>query len=184
MQPRDSMIDPFTPAYGVLSQNSLQHLQDLLAAHPPAFNQAADHSHMLHHRRLPRNRLRLGAPRPGFTLPVLDALLELAGILAVILRTPLRGRSLAAGLLAAKRTTQILATSIARVSEKKDPAMPAPGQASSQEGLGSQDRSQQQIILQHHGGHRAPAIPVGPELEMLLDPYCKKPKLSLRMLIS
>ena len=53
MQPRDSMVDPFTPSYGVLSQNSGQHLQDLPPTHPPALNQAADHSHVLHHRRFP-----------------------------------------------------------------------------------------------------------------------------------
>ena len=49
--------------------------------------------------------------------------------------------------------------------------------------LGAQDRSQQHIILQHQGGDRAPAIPIRPELKMLRDPDCKKPKLSLRMLM-
>jgi hypothetical protein len=84
---------------------------------------------------------------------------------------------------ATKGATQIMSAGIAWMSQEKDAAMPAPGQAGSQAGLGAQNRSQQQIILQHQGGHRAPAIPVRPELKLLLDPDCKKPKLSLRMLM-
>ena len=86
---------------------------------------------------------------------------------------------LAMGFLAAKRTPQVTTTGVAWMGKKENAAMPAPGQTGSQPGLGSQNRSQQQIILQHQGGRRAPAIPVRPELKMLLDPDCKKPKLSL-----
>jgi len=50
------------------------------------------------------------------------------------------------GFSAAEGTTQVVAFSIAGMGEKKDPAMPAPGQASSQKGLGSQNRSQQKIV--------------------------------------
>jgi hypothetical protein len=60
--------------------------------------------------------------------------------------------------------------------------VPAPFQAGAQTGLGSHHRSQQKIILQHQGGRRAPVIPVRPELKMLRDLDCKKPKLSLIML--
>jgi hypothetical protein len=88
------------------------------------------------------------------------------------------------GLPTSKGTTQVMAAvGVAWMSQEKYAAMPAPGQAGSQAGLGAQNRSQQQIILQHQGGCRAPAIPVRPELKMLLDPDCKKPKLSLRMLM-
>jgi hypothetical protein len=48
--------------------------------------------------------------------------------------------------------------------------------------LGPQHRSQQPVILQHQGGHRAPTIPIRPKLKMLRDPGCKRPKPSLRML--
>jgi hypothetical protein len=40
------------------------------------------------------------------------------------------------GCSAAEGTTQVFASGIAGMGEKKDPAMPAPGQASSQKGLG------------------------------------------------
>jgi hypothetical protein len=86
------------------------------------------------------------------------------------------------GFLAAKRTPQVTPAGVAGMGEEENAARPAPAQAGSQAGPGSQNRSQQQIILQHQGGRRAPAIPVRPELKMLLDPDCKKPKLSLRML--
>jgi hypothetical protein len=69
------------------------------------------------------------------------------------------------------------------VREKKDPAMPAAGQARAQTRLGSQSGSQQQITLQYQTGYRALSIPVEAELKMLLNPDCKKPKFSLRMLM-
>jgi hypothetical protein len=47
--------------------------------------------------------------------------------------------------------------------------------------LGPQDRPQQHVMLQDPGGYRAPTVPVVPELKMLRDPDCKRPKLSLRM---
>ena len=55
MQPSDSMIDFLAPAYALLSQHSGQHLQNLRPAHPPAFDEAGDQAHMLHHRRIPRD---------------------------------------------------------------------------------------------------------------------------------
>ena len=47
--------------------------------------------------------------------------------------------------------------------------------------FGPQNRSQNHIIFQHQGGHRALPIPLGPKLKMLRDLDCKKPKLWLRM---
>jgi hypothetical protein len=66
---------------------------------------------------------------------------------------------------------------------EENAAMPAPGQAGAQAGLGSKNRSQQQIVLQDQGAHRPLAVPVRPELEKPLDPDCKKPKLPLKMLM-
>ena len=87
------------------------------------------------------------------------------------------------GLPATEGTAQVVPTGIARVGEEENTAVPAPGQALAQMRLGVQDRSQQHIILQHQGGYRALAVPVLPELKALRDPDCKRPKLSLRMLM-
>jgi hypothetical protein len=66
--------------------------------------------------------------------------------------------------------------------EEKDPAMPAPGQASSQQPPGSEDRSQQYVIFQNQSPHPLPSIPLGRKLEILRDLNCKKPRLSLKIL--
>jgi hypothetical protein len=79
-------------------------------------------------------------------------------------------------------TTQIVPTGIARMGHEENPAVPTPGQAGAQLRLGAQHRSQQQIILQHQPAHRAPAVPVGSKLKMLLDLDGKKPKPSLKIL--
>jgi hypothetical protein len=180
------MIDPSHPNHAVLSHHSGQHLQDLLPTHPPAFNQTDHHPYMLDHRPVAPGRvirLRSGASPRRFAFVVLDGLLDPASLPAVILDTPLRGLSFAVGFLAAKGTAQILPTGVAGMGEKENPAMPAPVQASSQNGLGPQNRPQEPIIFQHQGGYRTAAIPVRPKLKMLPDPDCKKPKLSLKMLM-
>jgi hypothetical protein len=180
-----------------LSQNSPQHLQNLPPTHPPAFDQADHHPHILDHGLIPLGANRLRFQPPGFgslrqlrerdwRSPSLveGTLLGLAPGIPVILNAPKRGLLLAMGLPTTKGTAQVVAAAgVAWMSQEKNAAMPAPGQAGSQAGLGSQNRSQQQIILQHQGGCRAPVIPVRPELKLLLDPDCKKPKLSLRMLM-
>ena len=101
---------------------------------------------------------------------------------AVIGRAALRGSLLAVGFPAAEGATHIMAPGIARVGEEENAAMPAPGQAGTQIRLGSQNGSQQPVILQDQRGHRILAIPIGLELKMLGDLDCKKPKLPLRML--
>jgi hypothetical protein len=50
-------------------------------------------------------------------------------------------------------------------------------------GMGPQDRPQDDIILKDEIAGLAPAVPVRPILEMPLEPYDKKPRLSLRMLM-
>jgi hypothetical protein len=180
-----------------LSQNSLQHLQNLPPAHSPAFDQADHHPHILDHGLIPlgENWLRFQPPGSGslrqlrgrdWRSPFLveGALLGLAPRIPVILNAPARGLLLAMGLPTTKGTAQVVAAvGVAWMSQEKNAAMSAPAQADSQAGLGAQNRSQQQIILQHQGGRHAPAIPVRSELKLLLDPDCKKPKLSLRMLM-
>jgi hypothetical protein len=188
------MIDLSASGLAVLSQNFGQHLQDLPPAHRPAFNQAADHAHMLDHWLIPLGRALLRLPglrnlrrfrgRDQSALVIEGALLRPAIFRSVILNASPGRLLFAVGLPAAKGTAQVVAAlGIAGMGQKENAALPAPGQAGSQSWLGSQYRSQQQIILQHQGGHRATAIPIHPELKMPLDPDCKKPKLSLRMLM-
>ena len=183
MQPADNMIDSPAPDHAVLSQDSIQHLQDLLQAHSSTFDQTDHPADMLDHR--PRARgggIRFGWGHRRFALAVLDGLFDLAGVPTVILDTPPCGLLLAAGLLAAKRTTQVLAPGIAWIGEEKNPAMPAAAQASAQAGLGFQNRSQEQVILQDQSGDLISSIPLRIKLEILRDPNCKKPKFSLTML--
>jgi hypothetical protein len=133
------MIDSPAPDHAVLSQDPDEHLQDLPQAHPPAFNQTDHSADMLEHRPRARGRgirLRLGLGDRRFAFAVLDGSFDLAGLSTVILDTALSGLLLAVGLLAAERTTQILAPGIAWIGQEKDPAMPAAAQASAQAGLG------------------------------------------------
>jgi hypothetical protein len=94
------------------------------------------------------------------------------------------------GLTAAERTAQILAfaarhvlaTGIAGIGEKKDPAVPTPDQAPTPMRLASQYRSQNLVVLQDWLPYLRPAIPVLGRLKIGRDRYCKKAKLSLKML--
>ena len=95
----------------------------------------------------------------------------------------MRGLLLAVGLPAAEGATQLVpVVGVAWMSQKENPAMPAPAQAGSQPRLGPQNGTQEQIILQNQGDYATVAIPVRPKLKMLRNPDCKKPKLWLRML--
>ena len=185
MQPGDSLIYFFAADHALLSQYFGQHLQDIRQAYPAAFDEAGDHPHMLHHGRLPRDLtlLRFGHGPSRFAFAVLDAFLALAVLPTVIIDTASRGLSLAVGFLAAERTTQVFAAGIARMSEEKDAAMPAPAQARSQVRPGFENRSQEDIVLQDQSGNLIPAIPLRTKLEILRDLDCKKPKLSLRIVI-
>jgi len=49
--------------------------------------------------------------------------------------------------------------------------------------MGSQNRPQDDIILQDEIADLAPAVPVRLKLKTRLDPYGKKPRLSLRILM-
>ncbi len=151
-----------------------------LTSFPVLFN----HHHGQFHTPLNEDHAKLTrSENRNSTLPIAEgALLDLTVGVAVAGGTAPSGLLLAVGLPAAKGTTQVLPAGIARMGEQENTAVPAPGQAGSQVRLGAQHRSQEQIILQYQGGYRPPTIPVHPKLKMLRNPYCKKPKLSLRML--
>lgn len=185
-----NIVDPPAAHEAVLSQSSRQHLQDFVPAHPPPLDQARHHPHVLHYLRLQLARSGLRFPRrirrpSSFlpALPVLDSLLLPALLGAVISGAAARGIPLAVDLAAAKGTTQVLATGVAWMGEEEYPAMPAALQAPSQVGLGSQNRPQDDVILKDETAGLAPAVPVRPELKTPLDPYCKKPRFSLMMLM-
>jgi hypothetical protein len=193
MQPAHSLIDFAAADHGALSPNALEHLDDLGAADRSSLDQADHHAHIRQHPRVPLNRTAVlwgwasrGAIAvclgPG-ALAVEGALLLLANRIPVISDTPEGGLLLALSAPAAKGATQVSATGITRVREKKDPAMPAPGQAASQPGLGSKHRSQQHVILQHQSGHPLGSIPLRSKLEIRRDLNCKKPRLSLKVLM-
>ena len=55
------MIDFPAADHGVLSQNSLEHLEDLCPAHRSSLDQADHHPHILQHQRIPPGRTLLGA---------------------------------------------------------------------------------------------------------------------------
>jgi len=135
------MIDFAEAAQGVLSQNSLEHLDNLCAVHRASLDQAYQHAHILQHQRIPPGRTilgRWGAGRSGAiavriglcALAVQRALLFLAYRITIIGDTAHSGLLRAMNCPAAKGTTQVFAASITPMSQEKDPAMPAPGQAS------------------------------------------------------
>jgi hypothetical protein len=67
--------------------------------------------------------------------------------------------------------------------DEEDPTMPAPGQASPQMRLSPKNRPQDEIVLENEPGYLVPAVPPCQELEMFLDLYGKKARVSLMMLM-
>ena len=65
MEPDQSVIDFPEADQGVLSQNSLQHLEDLCPAHRASLDQADRHAHILQHQRIPPGRTVLERPGAG-----------------------------------------------------------------------------------------------------------------------
>jgi len=198
------MIDLSATAYAALPQNAEQHLPELLQADRTRFDQADHHPHLLDQLRV----LRLGQSRGDLggarstgwlwrgrrrwvaqdldlaALPLVLAPLVLAplGVLVIGGAAP-NGLPPPVLLLAAKRAAQVAAPGVAGMREKKDAAMPATAQALAQVRLGAQSRSQEHVILSNQRGHCGLSIPAPPELKKLRDPYCKKPKLSLKVLM-
>jgi hypothetical protein len=117
----------------------------------------------------------------------LDALLQFPFLGAVIGHAAAGGPPLAVRRSAAEGTAQVPAlpftTGVAWVGEEEYPAMLAASQAAPQVGMGSQRRPQDDVVRQDEIAGLAPAVPVGPELKMRRDPYGKKPRVSLMMLM-
>jgi hypothetical protein len=162
IEPGDSMIEFAAAAHGVLSQDSLPHPQHLAAADPSAFDQTDRHAHILDDAGVRSGRVVLGRGElwaslssstsrraTRFALAVEYALLFLVIRITVVVDAPLGGPLPAMGLTTAEGATQVFPTGIARMGEKKDSAMPAPSQALSQKGLGSQNRSEDQIVSEN-----------------------------------
>ena len=82
----------------------------------------------------------------------------------------------------ARAAGEIPAPRIARIGEKEDAAVPTAGQAPSPVRLLAQERSQNLVVLQDARPDCRPAIPVPGKRKLRRDRYCKKAKLSLRML--
>jgi hypothetical protein len=184
------MIDFTAATYAVLSHHPLKHLQHLAPPNFTAFNQADDHPHVIDQDEVRFQRLVLGGRDQGaglsgflasaFALGIEHLFLFL--VLAVMGNTPLGGLLLPVRFPATKGTAQVTAAGITRMGEKKDPAMPAPSQASSQKRLGSQNRSQQEIVLQDQRADLSPSIPIYLEPKICCNGDCRNPRLSLKML--
>lgn len=87
-------------------------------------------------------------------------------------------------LFTAKGTTQVLTVGITWMGKEEDMAMLTALQAPPQVGVGSQNRPQHDIILKDEiTAGIAPVVPIRSKFEMLRDPYGKKPKLSLMILM-
>ncbi len=198
------MIDSSAPREGALSPNFLEHLQDFCPVHRATLDQADHHPHIAEQPWMGRPEIALRHPKtsrcrwwwwwrwsrrrrlPVSFLPVplpVELLFALFALGPTIIGSSSdRGLSPTVSFLAAKGTTQVFPTAITRMSQKKDPAVPASDQASSQERLGSQNRSQQHVILQHQSSHFPTSIPLRQKLEVLRDLSCQKPKIWLWML--
>ncbi len=205
MQPGDNMIDLPAASHAALTQNPQQHLPNLFQADRALLNETDHRAHMLDQLRILRRRQSFGhlhrawclrgRRRPGrsgririedlnlSTPPLILPPLVLPSLFAlVILGAAPDGLSAPVFPLAAESTAQVAAPGIAGISEEKNPAMPATAQAFAQVRLGAQHRSQEHVILQNHRPDVPLSVPSPPELEELRDRYCKKPKLSLRVL--
>ncbi len=170
----------------------LQHLFDLVEAHPTPLNQARDHAHIPHDRRSNIIRIRadlrllridiiLGAHQVASAIQ--DALSAAALLVTVVRRTAPRGFALSMCLTAAKGTAQVCAITVGEIGEEENPAMPATLQVAPQVGLASQNRSLSLIVFQNKIANLALAIPVRSKLKISFDLYCKKPSVSLMMLM-
>jgi len=84
----------------------------------------------------------------------------------------------------AEGTPQIGTPAVARVGEKEDPALKAPGQARPKPGFGMQDGTQDEVVLLDQLAHALLMVPIRAEIEMPLDRYGKKPRRSLNRLMA
>jgi len=203
IEPGHSVVDPPPPGHAGLSQNVRQQLPDLPATEVSPFDPTDHHPDMRHHRLWPpgaggsgRSARRYGRWGQGCAAAGGGAALVEVPLLPAPLRTLVIGDAaggrllLAVGFPAAKGAAQVPARAageipaprIARIGEKEDAAVPTAGQAPSPVRLLAQERSQNLVVLQDARPDCRPAIPIPGKLKLRRDRYCKKAKLSLRML--
>ncbi len=140
MQPGDNLIDPGGSNHGVLSHRPPEHLHDLVESDGAALDETDQQADVQEDRPGPRGEgfgrgSRGGGDRRdrGFAAPgVEEALLQFAGLVPVIGAAAPIGLVPTKGLATTEGTAKIVSTSIARVSEKEDPAVPTAGQAPAQ----------------------------------------------------
>ena len=104
---------------------------------------------------------------------------------AVVADAALERAPAAVKLRAAEGATEVLTRRVARVRDKEDPAVPAPGKKPPHLGLVSQDGAQDDVVIQDELAHLATGVPViiRGRLEALLDFYEKVPRVSFTMLM-
>jgi hypothetical protein len=163
----------------VLSHRTHQHLDNLFFTDSPAFDLSGYHPHIADRVAIELPPILLQLPttpdlmiRPHFTLAaiaVLNLFLQLAFLGAVVLDAPLGRSLLPVRFFAPKRTAQIPPPRVSWMSQKENPAMPAPRRTPVQISSGPQNAPQHDVVLPHQGAHLAFAIPIRIELKMLLD---------------
>jgi len=182
MQPGHSLVDPPRADHAVLSQGPPEHRHHLRQTHRTALQQTGHHLQIREHRPGPgrwqfSHRRRRSRPDGDLApLGVLRPLLLLAVLVTVILGAAPVGLLLAVGLPTPEGTPQIPPPRVARVGEKKNPAVPTAGQAPAQLSLGPKHRSQHRVIRQDQGPHRTGPIPISDEPKMRRDLDCQKPR--------
>jgi len=199
IEPGHSVIDPTPSAHALLSQNVREQLEDLCPADGSVLEPADDHLDMFHDRLRPGCVRRLGRrvigldrwlggpPRGHRGLAAASGGTALVQVpfLAPPFLGPVVGSAACAGLTpgvgftATEGTAQILAfaarpvlaTGIARIREKEDPAVPTADQAPTPLRLPSQYRSQDLIVLQDQMPDFRAAVPVPSKPKMRRDRY-------------
>ena len=185
MQPGHTLIDPPRADHAVLSHRALEHLDHLRKLNLPPFDQARQHADVLQDRTCPGQRFGLNwrrcrCQRGNFASPRIQGLLLHLALRFAIIRHAAPSRlPLPMRVPAAEGTAQIVPPSVAPVSEKEDPAVPAPGQALPQPGLVPQHRAQHHVIRQHQPGDLRSAIPPPPKPKTRRNIGCINPRLSL-----
>src|SRR6476620_7079970 len=137
MQPGHTLIDPPRADHAVLSPRPLQHRDDLPKLDPPSFDQTQHHTEVLKKRAQFRGQRAgwLGWPQT-LAPPSVQALLLHLALRLLIISDAAPGRLLLpVGPATSEGPAQIPPPGIPPVSEKKDPAVPASGQALPQPGF-------------------------------------------------
>lgn len=86
-------------------------------------------------------------------------------------------------LATAEWTSQVIAINVRGFSQEENPAMTTALQVTPQVGLASQNRSQSLIVPQNKITNLVRTIPIRSKLKMRFDSYCKKPSVSLMVLM-